>query len=355
MKVAIPFQNRFSNTLFQFYPANFLSLYHFLKFDKKIFFRETIMKIKQLTAVIISICGLSVGIAKSVAVEMKVPVLAQQSGKIEEFDRLFQQATVSQELGKYNQAIPTLESIFDILETSDSREKAGVAEPSIPEFHNLLPYKVADKDNKDRGGNPSAGSTAAGGNRSSHGGKCNPNDKKPFLVLIPPEENAVATLATHPTFWLYIPRSGSINFVLKDRIESEKIIYETKFNVESEPGFISWQLPSSAPPLEDYYGWEFTFDCGDDLLVFVGGSIFKEEATDNLMSELKSAETVIDKIDVYQDNLLWLESVNELINLRQSNPDDPEINDRFKILLGKWYDDLVNDPIQDCCEIGKKE
>ncbi|MDJ0517494.1 MAG: DUF928 domain-containing protein [Trichodesmium sp. MO_231.B1] len=299
------------------------------------------MKIKQFAAVIISICGLSVGIAKSVAVEPKTPVLAQQSGKIEEFDRLFQQATLSQEVGKYNQSTPILESTFAISKTSDTREKTGVKEPD----------KVAQKD---RGGNPSAGNSTGGGTRGARGGKCNPNDQKPFLVIIPAELETVGTLTSHPTFWLYIPRSSSINFVLRDKIErGDKIIYETKFNVESEPGFISWKLPSSAPPLEGSYGWEFTFDCGDDEQV-VDGEIFREDATDNLMSELKLAETVIDKIDVYQENSLFPESVNELVNLRQSNPDDPEINDRFKILLGQWYDDLVDDPIQDCCEIGKK-
>ena len=309
------------------------------------------MKIKQLTAIIISICGLSVGIAKSVAGEIKVPVLAQQSGKIEEFDQLFQQATVSQELGKYNQSTPTLESTFAILETSGAREKARLTESPIPEFQNLFPYKVADKD---RGGNADASTTSGGGSRCYNGGKCNPNDKKPFLVLIPPKYDTVATLASHPTFWLYIPRSGSINFVLKD-FDGNKIIYETKFNVESKPGFISWQLPSSAPPLENFYNWEFTFDCGDDSDVIVQGSIFREETTDSLISELKSAETVIDKIDIYQNNILFPESVNELVNLRRSNPNDPEIKYKFRILLGnKWYNDLIDDPIQDCSEIGKK-
>ncbi|MGD1702339.1 DUF928 domain-containing protein [Dapis sp. BLCC M229] len=312
------------------------------------------MKIKQFAAVIISICGLSVGIAKSVAVETNTPVLPQQSGTIEESDRLFQQATVSQELGKYNQFTPTLESTFAILETSGVREKARLTESPIPEFQKLFSYNVADRD---RGGNADSSSTSGGGTRGARGGKCNPNDKKPFLVLIPAEQDNLGTLASHPTFWLYIPRSGSINFVLKDRIERDKIIYETKFNVESEPGFISWQLPSSAPPLDDsiYYS-QFTFDCGDNSSKIVEVDILKEEATNSLMSKLKSAETVIDKINVYQEYNLWPESVNELVNLRRSNPDDPEIKDRFKILLGnKWYDDLIDDPIQDCCEIGKKE
>ncbi len=313
------------------------------------------MKIKQFAAVIISICGLSMGTAKSVAVEMKAPVLAQQSGKIEKFDQLFQQATVSQELGKYNKSTPILESTFAISETSDTREKAGVTETPLQEFQNLFPYKVADVADvadKDRGGNADSSSTSGGGTRGP-GGKCNPNDKKPFLVLINSE--GAETLATHPTFWLYIPRSSSVNFVLQDKIEGDKIIYKTKFNVESEPGFISWKLPSSAPPLDDsIYRWKFTFDCGDDSHVIVQAEILKQEATDSLISKLKSAETVIDKIDVYQKYDLWLESVNELVNLRRSNPDDPEIKYRFKILLGKWYYDLVDDPIQDCCKIGKK-
>ncbi len=304
------------------------------------------MKIKEFAAVIITICGLSVGTAKSVAGEMKAPILAQQSGKIEELDRLFQQATVSQELGKYNQAIPTLESRFAILETSNIREKTRVTRPPIHEFQNLFPYKVADKD---RGGK-AKGTTPGGTRGEARGGKCT-NEKKPFLVLIGKD---VGTLASHPTFWFYIPRSSSINFVLRDKTERDKIIYETKFNVESEPGFISWKLPSSAPPLEGSYGWKFTFDCGDDLPVIVDGTIFREEATDSLISELKSAETVMDKIDVYQDNILWPESVNELVNLRRSNPDDPEVKNRLESLLGN-YNDLVNDPIQDCCQIGKKE
>ncbi|MGD1804399.1 DUF928 domain-containing protein [Dapis sp. BLCC M126] len=303
------------------------------------------MKIKQFAAVIISICGLNVGIAKSVAVEMKAPVLAQQSGKIEEFDGLFQQATVSQELPKYNQSTPILESKFAISQTSDTREKAGVREPD----------KVV---NKDRGGNPDSGGSPGGGTRSPSG-KCNGNDQKPFLVLIPDE--LVETLASHPTFWLYIPRSSSIKFELFDKHQNflykgDKPIYETKLNVQSEQGFISWKLPSSAPPLDDnFYSWKFSFDCGDNSQVILQGSISRIAETDSLITKLESAETVIDRIDVYQENDLWPESVNELVNLRRSNPDDPEINDRFKILLGKWYNDIVNDPIQDCCEIGQKE
>ncbi|MGD1715881.1 DUF928 domain-containing protein [Hydrocoleum sp. CS-953] len=84
--------------------------------------------------------------------------------------------------------------------------------------------------------------------------------------------------------------------------------------VESEPRFISWKLPCSAPPLEidSSYSWEFTFDCGDDRSVVVQGLILRIAASDSLISKLKSAETVIEKIDIYQENNLWHESVTEL-------------------------------------------
>ncbi|MGD1805353.1 DUF928 domain-containing protein [Dapis sp. BLCC M126] len=255
------------------------------------------MKIKQFAVVIISICGLSAGIAKQVR----------------------------------------------------------AVEPPIPKFQPLVQYKLADKDKggntgKDRGGNTGKDSTDIGGSRGVRGGSCSEKEK-PFLVLIPTEQDTVDSLASHPTFWLYIPPSSSIQFVLNDEIEQKKI-YETKFNVESERGFISWKLPSSAPPLEidSSYRWEFTLDCGDDESVLVQGLILRIAASDSLISQLKSAETLIEKIDIYQENNLWHESITELLNLRRNNPNDPEIKHRFKSLLGnKWYDALINAPIQDCC------
>ncbi|OZH53590.1 hypothetical protein AFK68_16600 [Hydrocoleum sp. CS-953] len=320
------------------------------------------MKIKGFSVVIIGICGLSVGILQPVAGTMKLSVLGQQSGKIEEFDRPLRQTTVFRQLVN-KQAIQLWESALPIT------EKVRAAEPPISEFQSFVEYKVADRDRelKMRDGRRIPGGTRGG--VKSNGGSCAQNEKS-FLALINERNQWEKTLASHPNFWLYVPRSSSyIKFNLVDNY-SEEQIYQTKFNIKSEGGFINFKLPSSAPPLKvaednlQTYSWVFTLNCGDKELL-VKGVVKRMPANDSLISELESAETVMDKIDIYEKNDLWHETITELGNLRRSNPDDLEVKDRWNSLLQKYEKslseggdlsrsiyNLSEEPIQDCCDLG---
>ncbi|MGD1713198.1 DUF928 domain-containing protein [Dapis sp. BLCC M172] len=320
------------------------------------------MKIKRFGVVIIGICGLSVGILQPVAGTMKLSVLGQQSGKIEEFDRPLRQTTVFRQLVN-KQAIQLWESALPIT------EKVRAAEPPISEFQSFVEYKVADRDRelKMRDGRRIPGGTRGG--VKSNGGSCAQNEKS-FLALINERNQWEKTLASHPNFWLYVPRSSSyIKFNLVDNY-SEEQIYQTKFNIKSEGGFINFKLPSSAPPLKvaednlQTYSWVFTLNCGDKELL-VKGVVKRMPANDSLISELESAETVMDKIDIYEKNDLWHETITELGNLRRSNPDDLEVKDRWNSLLQKYEKslseggdlsrsiyNLSEEPIQDCCDLG---
>ncbi|MDJ0519303.1 MAG: DUF928 domain-containing protein [Trichodesmium sp. MO_231.B1] len=188
-----------------------------------------------------------------------------------------------------------------------------------------------------------------------------PQMEKPLLALIP-QSNLGYTLASHPTFWLYIPGySKSINFTLIDEATGKEI-YQTKFNFEFERGIISLKLPSAAPPLKvgKQYRWRFVFDCGsgaDNLPV--DGVVERVAATDSLTSRLNSAATVMEKIDIYAALGLWYETITELGNLRRSNPDDVAIKARWNSLLQQDYIrfpdyDLTSERIQDCCNVGDK-
>jgi len=209
------------------------------------------------------------------------------------------------------------------------------------------------------------------GNRGDGGGRdpLDPNNppprcpqmEKPLLALVP-QTNFGYTLGSNPTFWLYIPGySKSIDFTLIDDKSGNKI-YQTKFNVESEQGIISLKLPSAAPPLklEKLYRWRFVFDCGDGVEdLSVDGVVERVATSDSLTSQLNSATTVMEKIDIYAENGLWYETITELGNLRRSNPDDVAIADRWKGLLQQddirfWYYDLTSEPIQDCCDVGDR-
>ncbi|MGD1804823.1 DUF928 domain-containing protein [Dapis sp. BLCC M126] len=320
------------------------------------------MKIKVFGVVIIGICGLSVGILQPVVGAMKLPVLGQTSGKIEEFDRPVRQTTVSRQVGN-NQAIQLWENTLAIT------DKFMVAQPPLSEFQTFVGYKVADRDReiKMRDGRRIPGGTRGG--VKSNGGSCAQNEKS-FLALINERNQWEKTLASHPNFWLYVPpSSGYIKFNLVDNY-SEEQIYQTKFNIESEGGFINFKLPPAAPSLEvaeddlQTYSWVFTLNCGDKELL-VKGVLKRVPASDSLMSELESAETVMDKIDIYEKNDLWHETITELGNLRRSNPDNLEVKDRWNSLLEKFGDSLseggnfsqssykwTEEPIQDCCDLG---
>ncbi|MEM1172835.1 MAG: DUF928 domain-containing protein [Cyanobacteria bacterium P01_H01_bin.35] len=294
------------------------------------------MKIKRFALVIIGICGLSVGILQPVAGKMKLPVIGENSAKIEGF----------------NQPLGT-----NALAMTD---KVRVAELPTSEFPSPVESKLADRIRVPR---------RTRGGVKSNGGSCAENEKS-FLALINPGNQSEKTLASHPNFWLYVPRSsGDITFNLVDNY-SEEEIYQTKFNIESEGGFINFKLPSAAPPLEEAeddlqtYSWIATFNCGDKELI-VKGVVQRIPASDSLMSELESAETVLEKIDIYKENDLWHETITELGNLRRSNPDDLEIKGRWNSVLEKYEENLsaagdaeqssynlTEEPIQDCCNLG---
>ncbi|NES66889.1 MAG: tetratricopeptide repeat protein, partial [Okeania sp. SIO2D1] len=78
-------------------------------------------------ATIISICGLTVGMAQPVVGEIQPVVVAQQSGEVEKAKRLVQQAIEFSKQGKYSEAIPLLERALVILENIGASEHPAAA------------------------------------------------------------------------------------------------------------------------------------------------------------------------------------------------------------------------------------
>ena len=182
--------------------------------------------------------------------------------------------------------------------------------------------------------------------------------EKPLLALIP-QSNFGYTLASHPTFWLYLPGyNNSINFTLKDE-DTGKEIYQTKFNVESERGIISLKLPSAAPRLQvgKEYRWQFVFNCRNESKnLSVEAVVARKATTESLTSQLSSATTVMEMIDIYGKNGLWHETITTLGNLRRSYPNNVAIATRWNSLLEqdgiRFPDyDLTKTEIQNCCNV----
>jgi len=222
---------------------------------------------------------------------------------------------------------------------------------------------------------PNRGAPAPGERRGgARRGSC-PNVAKPLTALVPliqetsdggnsptPEittSDSVLglTVAEHPTFWFYVPYSLnspppvlSVEFVLQD--ENSKEVYKTVLTTsENSPGVFSFELPSTAPPLEvgRRYNWYFVIYCNDSEQpnsVEVQGWVERVELNPSLKTQLEQA-TPLQRVALYAKAGIWHEAVTSLGKLRRENPNNTALMaDWNELLKSVDLDAIAQDPIQ---------
>lgn len=167
--------------------------------------------------------------------------------------------------------------------------------------------------------------------RGAINGPCRKLDE-PLIALVPSTQEGVPfveqTISQRPNFWFYIPSlpvtQPYAEFVLTD--EDGKDVYSGVFPLQSTPEIISLQLPSnftSLKPNKDYR-WIFHAICNPQdrsADVVVNGWLKYTPANDNLNWRLKLTP-VTERTQVYIENQLWYETLTNLAELRQQNPQD---------------------------------
>ena len=191
------------------------------------------------------------------------------------------------------------------------------------------------------------------------GGRRNPCkvDEKQLKALVPvykilePELVLGFTNAEHPTFWFYVPYSGCpLEFVLKD--EQDKDIYQTTLMAsDALPGVISVRLPSTVAPLEigKRYRWYFSVlnpKKPAEVLDGVDGWVQRESLNLTVQSQLEKA-TLPQRVALYAANGFWHEALTAASELRRT---DANSNDWSALLQAVGLDDVVSEPILECCK-----
>ncbi|MBD1893145.1 DUF928 domain-containing protein [Coleofasciculus sp. FACHB-129] len=191
------------------------------------------------------------------------------------------------------------------------------------------------------------------------GGRRNPCkvDEKQLKALvpvykIPNSELALGfTNAEHPTFWFYVPYSGCpLEFVLKD--EQDNDIYQTTLTVsDTLPGVISVRLPSTVAPLKigKRYRWYFSVlnpKKPAEVLDGVDGWVQRESLNLTVQSQLEKA-TLPQRVALYAANGFWHEALTAASELRRI---DANSNDWGALLQAVGLDDVVSEPILECCK-----
>lgn len=189
-----------------------------------------------------------------------------------------------------------------------------------------------------------------------------------LLTALVPASGIGTTIADYPTVVWYIPRTTAwgVEFTLRDSKNQE--IYSTKHAfdhytgttasgyseqfVVGTPGLMSLKLPASSglPPLKigEEYRWQLRLICdaidrsGD---YYVDGGFKRMEPDSTLARRLQQANSQ-QQVAIYADQRLWYETLNTLIELRRTNPNDRNLTDAWnKLLKSVGLDKIAEEPL----------
>jgi hypothetical protein len=211
---------------------------------------------------------------------------------------------------------------------------------SLASFPELV---FAGESNTARLGLP--GRRVGGGTR----GNCNFGEKT--LTALIPENNLGLTVASHPTFFFYIPQisdSQEVEFVLSDSTESE--VYEKTFKTNGTSGVISISLSDSAPlKVGKKYCWYLSVICNAQDRsndVAIDGWIQRVQPSRTLASELQKVAPA-ERAARYAADSIWHEALTTLAELRHSRPHDPTVAAQWaKLLQSVGLDNIAQEPLK---------
>lgn len=185
--------------------------------------------------------------------------------------------------------------------------------------------------------------SVGGGTR---GGRCDgdhdPERTPPMLTLLMPNlssepKNFGATGSESPDFLVYIPQTVArqAEFVLKD--EEDNDIYRTTFDISGEEAIATLNLPPDEIKLQSglNYSWYFSLICNPQNFsknVETQGWTQRVEFNPNLMTRLEATDPIT-RSQLYAENGIWHEAIALLAQLRQEQPTDPILAQRWQNLL----------------------
>jgi hypothetical protein len=148
------------------------------------------------------------------------------------------------------------------------------------------------------------------------------------VMPVVPQQKIGLTAATHPTFvWFMSDSADSIKFVLEDQNHQE--IYSTTLEVTQEGGFVYLPLPESVPALE--VGQRYRWYLADEE--FLGEGWLERVAMPvELATQLETASPH-ERVLLFAQNGLWYETIAELSQQLEQNPQNPDLLAVWKALL----------------------
>lgn len=171
----------------------------------------------------------------------------------------------------------------------------------------------------------------------------------PVLTGLVPDSNIGTTVEPNPTLWFYVPDTpeAAVNgyFTLQDA-DGNDVIDEIEFSFPNRAGYVSVNLPPDfALDINVEYQWNFELECSpSEPTIYVQGWIKRIPLEPSLESQL--VVPMSEHYTVYAENYIWFDTINNLVNQRLANPNNPVLIEDWNSLLMQGGGNLSNLPEQ---------
>jgi len=226
----------------------------------------------------------------------------------------------------------------------------------------LVPYSGYAEEKTAKNPLPSAPDTgtpeedfSAGGTRDNRQllTMCGENSQQITYLL--GQHNRDFTLDTHPTFWFYIPSNvrkvANLEFILTEVATGRKI-YDRAIAVPENDGLVGLSMPLDpeyALSTDTNYSWSLNVACNEtneDPALVLAGWVRRMPLKPDLQNQLATASEQ-EKYQVYLQENLYYDALNNLVQLRMSEPNNPQLETAWNQILIKlgWHNLIKEDAV----------
>jgi hypothetical protein len=165
-----------------------------------------------------------------------------------------------------------------------------------------------------------------------------------LMALIPMSNNSWTTKGD-PTLFFYLPETTAQYLELtvdesrtkeeQDKIsDNHKPLYQQQFKPNSKAGLVGFRLPPNTLAAGKQYSWSFVAVCtSEDRSTDKGisGGIMRMSNKDS-SSQLENV-TAQQRLEKFASIGAWVDTLEELINMRRANPSDTNLETTWKEIL----------------------
>lgn len=159
--------------------------------------------------------------------------------------------------------------------------------------------------------------------------------KKALPVL--PKSNYGLTFSSRPELLILKTKSTAKQVFFSLESEDGENVHQGFLPLPVVNGSIAINFPSQAPdlPVNSKYKWTVTFICGKALRAdspSISGWIKRVPRSQPIMAKL-SVATPLERVAIYGENGIWYDMINELNQLKNLAPNNPNISKTWEKLL----------------------